>query len=296
MSDTPSIPDRPDDRPREPQILEPVILDGEHSPAGPFSAGWASTGAHPPNYVRSDKPFPWGCILGGCLSVVGLMVVGVVAIGLGSAWFYNQQLAKYTSEEARPLPVVEVSQEELEELELRVETFQEKVDQGETPEQLVLTADQVNVLISQEEKLRGKVFVTIKDDLIQAEVSIPASALPGGQGRFFNGSVSVDASLEDGVLIVTLQDAEVNGEPVPEQFMREIRKENLAKDMYKNPEMAKKLRKFESLVIEGDRIILTPKHPPEPGKPQEQNLPEVDEPAELGNVSETDVSETESIQ
>lgn len=90
-------------------------------------------------------------------------------------------------------------------------------------------------------------------------------AIPGGKGRYFNGSASVDASLEDGVLIVTLQDAEVNGQPVPDAYMREIRKENLAKDMYKDPEVAKRLRKFESLVIEGDKLpCSTPGHLPNP--------------------------------
>ena len=48
-----------------------------------------------------------------------------------------------------------------------------------------------------------------------------------------------------------------------EEYMREIRKENLAKDMYKDPDVAKRLRKFERLIIEDDKLILTPKRPAE---------------------------------
>ncbi len=249
--------DMPDRKELEPEILEPEILNPEMHEPGAFQS--PEPGYRPPHYVSAGKPFPWGCLIGGCLTMVLLMVGSMVAIGFGSVWFYNQQVANYTSEQARPIPVVEVNEEQLEQLESRVEAFQEKVDVGDTPEQLVLTADDVNALISKEENLRGKVFVKIEDGLVQADVSIPANAIPGGKGRFFNGSATLEASLENGVLIVTLQDAEVNGQSVPEDYMREIRKENLAKEMVKDPDVAKKLRKFESLVIEGDKIILTPR-------------------------------------
>ncbi len=233
---------------------DPDIVDARVVGLGP-----AERGLDPQPHLAVSKPFPWGCLIGGCLSAVLLMVGGLVAVGVGSFWLYKQQVAQYTSDQPRQLPVVEVSPDELKALERRVEGFQEKVDKGETPEQLILTADDLNALIGKEEKLRGKVFVTIEDGLIQADVSIPTDFLPGAKGRFFNGSVSADASLEDGVLIVTLESAEVNGTPVPEEVMVEIRKQNLAKDMYKDPNMAKKLRKFESLVIKDNRIVLTPK-------------------------------------
>lgn len=251
----------PDGRPLDPEILEPEILEPVASESSQLPP---STQSHrPPSYVINSKPFPWGCLIGGCLTVVLLMVGGIVAIGVGSVWFYNQQIAKYTSDKARPIPVVEVSDEHIGQLEARLEAFQETIEKGDTPEQMVLSAEDVNALISKNEDLRGKVFVTIEDGLVEAEVSVPVDSLPGGQGRYFNGSVSVNASLEDGVLIVTLQDAEVNGQPVPEEYMRQIRKENLAKDMYKDPDVAKRLRKFERLIIEDDKLILTPKVPAE---------------------------------
>lgn len=213
---------------------------------------------------RPNK-FPWGCLLGGCLTVFVLMVGGVVATGLAGYWFLSSQVAKYTSETPKELPMVELSADELQELEQRVEVFQDQIESGETPDQLILTADDINALISQDEQLKGKVYVTIGDGQVSAEVSIPTDMIPGAQGRFFNGSVTVDAALDDGVLIVTLQDAEVNGEAVPENIMQGFRRENLAKDLYKDPESARVLAKFESLVIQDDQIILTPKPQSETG-------------------------------
>ncbi|MEO8270486.1 MAG: hypothetical protein ABI557_12255, partial [Aureliella sp.] len=73
------------------------------------------------------------------------------------------------------------------------------------------------------------------------------------------GSARVDASLENGKLVVTLDSAELNGQPIPESLMSSLRNQNLAKDMNGNPEFAKTLAEFERLEVDGDKIILTPK-------------------------------------
>ncbi len=211
-------------------------------------------------YVAEPRSrFPWGCLLGGCLTVVVLFVGGIAAIGLTGYWVYKGQITKYTSDTPRELPQVEMTAEEVAEIEQRVEAFQEELEQGETPDQLVLTADDINALISNHDELRGKVFVQIEEGQISAEVSIPTDAIPGGSGRFFNGSVTANVELANGVLIVTVSSAEVNGRAVPEAIMAGLKQENLAKDVYKDPEVARTLSKFESLVVEQDRIILTPK-------------------------------------
>lgn len=224
-------------------------------------------------FERPRKGFPWGCLIGGCLVVCLLIVGGVAAVGWGTYAFYKRQIKQYTSESPRELPVVELSQEELTQIEQRVQDFQNKVEEGESPEQLVLTADDINALISHEEKLKGRVFVTIADGKINAEVSFPTDSIPGAKGRFFNGSASINASLEDGVLVVTVDQAEVNGEAVPESLMSGIRKENLAKDVAKDPEVAETIAKFESLEIQEDRIVLTAKSPNADAGTSETNLP-----------------------
>jgi hypothetical protein len=206
-----------------------------------------------------EKKFPWGCLLGGCATIFLVGILAVVGSGIFGYYFVKGQVTKYTSDTPKELPTVEYPPEKVQEVTKRFETFKTTLEKGEKPEKLVLTADDINALISQNEQLRGKVFVRIENGKVSADVSLPTDAFPLGKGRFFNGSVSANASLENGVLIVTLADAEVNGEKVPEEFMGPMRKENLAKDMYKDPDVAKRLGQFESLVIEGDQIILTPK-------------------------------------
>ena len=96
---------------------------------------------------------------------------------------------------------------------------------------------------------------------LSADVSVPLDKIPGGRGRYFNGSVTIEASLENGVLIANIADAEVNGESVPESLLEPLKRENLAAEMYKDPDTAKLLRKFERLEIKDGAIHLTPFNP-----------------------------------
>lgn len=208
------------------------------------------------------KPAPkssGGCCLWGCLLMVLLVVFVVVGGGVGTYWWVQAQVTKYTSEAPADLPVVELPEGELAEVQGRVDNFTETIEAGETPDDLVLTADELNALITKDEKLRGKVYVTIEDGVVAGEVSLPADAFPGGKGRFFNASATFNVSLENGVLIVTLADATFKGEKLPPQFMEAMGKENLAKEMYKDPEMAKTLGRIESISIEHDKIVLKPR-------------------------------------
>ena len=238
------------------------VFDALPREPSPYDSPPADPPQHdPPQVVPTGKAGSWGCLWSGCLGAILLTLVIVIVAGFGTYRLYKKQIGEFTSPEARQLPVVELSPEELAELETRVEALQEPVEQDEAPEPLVLDSDDLNALISQQEQLRGRVFVTIENGLIQAEVSFPADSIPGAKGRYFNASASINASLDDGELIVTLDNAEVNGHPVPEAFMAGFRKQNLAKDVNENPEVAEMIDRFERLAIEGDKLILTPRTP-----------------------------------
>ncbi len=206
-----------------------------------------------------ERKFPWGCLIGGCLTVMLLMVVGVGATMYAGYSFYVAQVNNYTSPEPKTLPKLEYSEEQVKAVLDRVTSFKAAVKKGEVAEPFVLTAEDINALISSEEDIKDKIFVTIADGKISAEASFPlGDILPGFSGRYFNGRISLKASLESGVLIVTLDDAEVNGKKVPEEFLSKMREENLAKNAYEDRKSAEFIRRFERLTIEDDKIILYP--------------------------------------
>ena len=212
----------------------------------------------PQRGVAAEKKFG-SCLLIGCLFSFVFILILVVGVGLSGYWFVKGQVNEYTADKPADFPIIEYSEEELAAILNRVEKFKETIENGETPEALVLTADELNALISQEDELRGKVYVAIQNGKVLGEVSIPTDFIPGGKGRYFNASATFNVSLDNGVLIVTLADATVKGEKVPQEIIAGIGKENLAKDIYKDPKVAEILRQFDSLTIDEGMIILTPR-------------------------------------
>ena len=111
--------------------------------------------------IPPQQPNQKGCMSGGCLTgcllTFGFLVVLAICAGVGGYFWVSNQVAKYTSQTPVELPTVEYTPEQLAKLETRLETFKEAVEGGEAPEQnLVLTAEEINALISKEEKLAEK--------------------------------------------------------------------------------------------------------------------------------------------
>ncbi|MCA9137218.1 MAG: hypothetical protein KDB00_10675 [Planctomycetales bacterium] len=229
-----------------------------------------------------------GC-LWGCLLLLGLGVASILCVGIGGYWFANRLVSQYTSDTPVDLPTVEYTEDELATLEARIESFRSKLNAGETPEEdLVLTADDINALIGKNEDFKGKVFVKIENNQVEGDVSIPLDKVPLCEGRYFNGKASFNVSMEGGVLIVTADQAEFNGNPVPEEFMQSMRNENLAKDVYKDEKNAKFMRQFEDIKIEDNKFILRVKRNDDSGV---QENPLIESGEDAAGTSDADATE-----
>lgn len=235
----------------------------------------------PPSLPAQSSSKACGCWAIGCLGSAFAGLLLIVALGFGGYWFITQQVEKYTDAEPEPLPAIEMQDEEVAALKEEVDSFlkqvspigdnrdsrdsrsiatpPEKEADGQT--ELVLTARQINALLQMDETLRGRALVEIEDGLIRAKVSIPTDQIPGGAGRYFNADAQVDVRLDDGVLVVQLVNAQVKGEPLPERFIQELAKENLAKDLSNDARTVKVLRRFDSIEVEGSTIRLRLKRP-----------------------------------
>lgn len=202
-----------------------------------------------------EKKSSRGCLYG-CLGAFGVMVALMICGGIGFYFVITSQVKKYTAETPTELPKVEFTAEQMSELRGRLDTFKHALDEELPSEDLVLTADEINALINEEEKLRGRAYVAIKDGQVSGDISVPTDMIPGGDGRFFNASATFEVTLENGVLVVTLADAEVKGEKVPQEVIDGMSQENLAKDLYKDPKNAEMIRRFDRIEITDDTIIL----------------------------------------
>lgn len=205
---------------------------------------------------RPESKRGCGCFFWGCLIVVLICLALAIAIGVSGYYWYKGMIDQYTAEEPIAIEVVELAEEEQAALNARFEEFGEAVEAGEASGQIELTAQEINALISQNEDLAGKAFVRIEDGQIGGDVSIPVDFLPGGSGRYFNATAEFDVSMQGGVLLVTLADATVNGSALPAEFIQGMQSQNLAKEVYEDPDAARALQQFESLEIVGDKVIL----------------------------------------
>ena len=105
----------------------------------------------------------------------------------------------------------------------------------------------------------GRVYITIdEDDVLTGQVSVPLDFFPGLGGRYFNGSATFDAAIDQGKFTVFVESATLKGEPVPENFMEGLRGENLAKDLHSRPDTKELIDKIETLEIKDGTISITP--------------------------------------
>ena len=206
------------------------------------SAAAFSTVASSPAYWRCSWRFLW--------RVARLRRLTACSSGL---------VDEYTATAPEQLPKVEMPAEKRQALQDRVEAFRKAVNDGTATEPLVLTSDDLNALIEENDELKGMIYVKIEGDELKGKVSIPLDKLPLAmfKGRYLNGEADLKASLFDGVLIVTLDAIEVNGKRPPEEVHdRASASRTSPRTSYKDAKNAEMIRKLESLEIKDGKIIL----------------------------------------
>lgn len=180
-----------------------------------------------------------------------------VALIAGSLFVYaKRKVTAFTSERPASLPAVKVSKDRMVALEKRIGSITHHVESGaKLQSDFLLTPEEINALIHKDAKLRDKVFIKIVDGVLKADVSFPADVLPGGEGRYFNAEVSLSISVVDGVLKLMISQALVDGEPVPDVWMRLVRDRDFAKPLYNDREISQILANVDDVQIQEDGIV-----------------------------------------
>lgn len=211
--------------------------------------------AQMPNQVQPKKS-GCGCWVMGCLGVMLLGFVSTAVMAFLAYRYADSQLQKFTSATPVVLPTVEFDEAELEELESRIENFQQQVNVGQENAEIVLSAEEINALINKNPDTKGRVFIKTDNDVLTCDVSIPLTQVPLARDRFLNGSATLDVRTENGELHIHLLDVIANGEKIPEEIVRELRKENLVDRMKEDKDMKDLLDRVEEMRIENGNIIL----------------------------------------
>ena len=195
----------------------------------------------------------------GCLTcLVLLLIMAVLAVVV--VRFIKNQVNTYTDTQPMKLPRVEMTDADYQQLERRVKAFGDAMEKGTPIESLILTERDLNALIARAanmKELADKVYVSVNGTEVRGQVSIPLSRLGWlGKGRYLNGEATFNVSLENGVLIVTAREVKVKGKPLPETFMSQLRRENLAKEAYKNPKNAEAIRQLDTIQVQESQVLI----------------------------------------
>ena len=196
----------------------------------------------------------------GCASVTLLAAIGGFFAYRGIKGFISGMTEKYTYTTPLELPIVDVSKQEAEAVLERVAAFTETLEQNSHPSELMLTSRDINVLIQRHpdwKNMAGKVYVTIEEDRIHGQTSIPLGDFGSMfEGRYLNGSAVFRLDMSAGRLLVFIDSVEVGGETLPEEVMSVLRAKNLADDANKDPDTAAILQKLESITVQDGSIVI----------------------------------------
>jgi hypothetical protein len=207
-----------------------------------------------------------GCLFYGCLSLSILALVIVLCVGVGLYFAkraFDSLVTDYTDVNPAQIEEAPYPPPKLQELQSRVNTFQQTIDRGGTaqPLELVLTAEDLNALIAANRDLKGKAFVTIDDDQIKGKVSVPLPDIGPLKlkGRYLNGSAAFKVALESGRLDLRVQEVTVKGKPLPPVLLNELKKENLAQEVQNDPDNARMIKKLESIDVRDGKVVIRSK-------------------------------------
>ena len=204
-----------------------------------------------------------GCFFYGCISglVLLVLVLGALMAGLH---YVKTLVNRYTDTQPMELPAVQMSQADVAKLKQGFEAFQQAVRDQRPTKPLTLTADDINALIasgSEQQPTRGKFYVSLEGEQVRGELSMPLQdmGLNMFKGRYLNGKATFNLSFLNGMLSVTPQTLQVKGQPLPEAYMQQIRKQNLAAALTNEPSTAAVLKGLEDIQIKEGKLVIVPK-------------------------------------
>ena len=205
-----------------------------------------------------------GCLIG-CLVAVLLIIVLVAAVSFFLYKTAGSAVESFTDDTPVQLPVTNFPDEDVAALEDRVDIFGTALENEGEAATLELTADELNAMINnlvEEVPLGEWIHVTIEDDVLGGEVSVPLDKIfpPGTPfigGRYVNGAATFSVDIVNSRLQVFIESLEVKNTPVPREILNQLANENLAKDFNNNPEYQPFLQRLEDITIEDGRLIIT---------------------------------------
>jgi hypothetical protein len=215
--------------------------------------------------TEQPKKSGHGCFFYGAI-VAGVLLLMVVLTGYFGYRYAKNKINEFTDTQPMTLPVVQISEADLQRLQERINSFSKAVDEGKPVEAFSITADEVNALIATDPDLaalKGRIYVSFENDEVKAQVSLPADqvGLSPLRGRYINAAGTFGVSLHEGLLQVNVESLSAKGKPIPENILRHIRigAQTMVLQWTEDPKIKTALGKLQEIQVKDGKLIITPK-------------------------------------
>jgi hypothetical protein len=204
-----------------------------------------------------------GCFFYGCITMIVVVIVGIVGIYFGARYVVKKAVDLYTSKTPVAIAPVKLPAAEGERAQTRLDDFTKSFKEGKTPEPLTLTSDELDYLVRNSvegKKLKDSAQVIITNDQIRAQISMPLGAIrPELSGRFLNGVATLSARVRNGAVVLDLDSVDVNGQPLPKQFLDSMRKQPIEWRPDANDRNAALIQNIGRIETKDGKLVLYPK-------------------------------------
>ena len=148
----------------------------------------------------AQPPKKRGCFFYGCLTLVILVLAGALVTYLGVRYVANkvtQLVNNYTDTAPIQLDTVTLPPAQMSVLRDRVAVFGQALQNQSTPQELILTAEEINALIGSDpsyKAFKGLFLVQIPGDQIKGKLSLPLQDIGPLKlkGRYLNGEATCE--------------------------------------------------------------------------------------------------------
>jgi hypothetical protein len=174
-----------------------------------------------------------GCFGKSCLALAAIALLFLLVLGIGSYSFFAR------GSKPASLPIEELPPKALSDVQQRVEEFRAPpplplpppaaVEPGATPaptpvpqqpeKELVMSAAEINGMISANPKSRGHAYVSLNGHTATVQISVPSDKVPNFPRGYLNGSFSMTTDGPTTISALQVSKIEANGIPVPSSIL-----------------------------------------------------------------------------
>jgi hypothetical protein len=184
--------------------------------------------------------------------VVAILVTGCAALAgySGYRWLLAR-INAFAEETPDPLLGSSLSPRDQKRLYGRLAAFRTALESRRPAPRLTLTTGEINALLNVAPGLGGKVRAEVDGSTVRAQFSLPLEDLgfPQWRGRYLNGTSVLSLSVVEGELCVRPEAITARAGPLPEVIMARLRKANLARLAFRDPRVAKTLRRLSRVEV-----------------------------------------------